>query len=84
MAKPVFKQYREKDGKFYFKLVDTSERVLLQSPGFANPKDAGASMAQLRKVGVVAWCAALPGWQMPAQVSPDDAQSALQLLCDAS
>ena len=41
-------------------------------------------MAQLRKVGVVTWCAALTGWKMPANVSPDDAQSALQLLCDAT
>ena len=30
-ACPSFKQYREKDGQFYFKLVDQQGRVLLQS-----------------------------------------------------
>jgi tryptophanyl-tRNA synthetase len=45
----TFKQYREADGKFYFKLVD-GERVLLQSTGFDSPKDAGARVARL-KVG---------------------------------
>ena len=34
-ALPAFKQYREADGRFYFKLVD-GERVLLQSVGFAS------------------------------------------------
>jgi tryptophanyl-tRNA synthetase len=37
---PVFKQYREADGQFYFKLAD-GEQVLLQSRGFASPKDVG-------------------------------------------
>ena len=44
----TFKQYREADGKFYFKLVD-GERVLLQSAGFDSPKDAGARVAQLKR-----------------------------------
>ncbi|WP_233263105.1 tryptophan--tRNA ligase [Cognatiluteimonas profundi] len=43
-----FKQYREADGKFYFKLVD-GERVLLQSVGFDSPKDAGARVASLKR-----------------------------------
>jgi len=43
----IFKQYREADGKFYFKLVD-GERVLLQSVGFDSPKDAGARVARLK------------------------------------
>lgn len=37
---PAFKQYREADGLFYFKLAD-GEQVLLQSRGFASPKDVG-------------------------------------------
>jgi tryptophanyl-tRNA synthetase len=41
-ALPVLKQYREKDGKFYFKLTHDSDAVLIQSRGFDNPKDAGA------------------------------------------
>ncbi|MGN6512547.1 MAG: tryptophan--tRNA ligase [Lysobacteraceae bacterium] len=49
-ALPAFKQYREADGRFYFKLVD-GERVLLQSAGFASPKDAGARIGALRRGG---------------------------------
>lgn len=45
---PAFKQYRERDGKFYFKLVD-GDAVLLQSAGFESPKDAGKAIAMLRK-----------------------------------
>jgi tryptophanyl-tRNA synthetase len=47
-ALPVFKQYREADGKFYFKLVD-GERVLLQSAAFDSPKDAGMRIAALKR-----------------------------------
>jgi tryptophanyl-tRNA synthetase len=48
-AAPSFKQYREKDGQFYFKLVDGQGRVLLQSSGFASPKDAGQAIGQLQQ-----------------------------------
>ncbi len=48
-ASPAFKQYREKDGQFYFKLVDPQGRVLLQSLGFASPKNAGMAIAQLQQ-----------------------------------
>ena len=48
-AAPSFKQYREKDGQFYFKLVDPQGRVLLQSSGFASPKDAGLAIGQLQQ-----------------------------------
>ena len=44
-----FKQYREKDGQFYFKLVGPQGRVLLQSLGFASPKDAGMAIGQLQQ-----------------------------------
>jgi tryptophanyl-tRNA synthetase len=47
---PVFKQYREADGRFYFKFVD-GERVLVQSIGFASPKDAGQLIARLKREG---------------------------------
>jgi tryptophanyl-tRNA synthetase len=49
-ALPVFKQYRETDGRFHFKLVD-GERVLLLSRGFESPKDAVARIAALRRDG---------------------------------
>ncbi|MCC7097691.1 MAG: tryptophan--tRNA ligase [Thermomonas sp.] len=44
---PTFKQYREADGKFYFKLVQ-GERVMLQSIGFDSPRDAGARVAAIK------------------------------------
>jgi len=47
-AMPQFKQYRESDGKFYFKLIDGDGRVLLQSIGFASPKEAGAIVAGMK------------------------------------
>ena len=48
-ALPAFKQYRETDGKFYFKLVAADGRLLLQSTGFDAPKEAGQAIAQLQK-----------------------------------
>ncbi len=47
-AAPMFKQYRDADGKFYFKLVQ-GERVLLQSAGFASPRDAGQRIAAIKQ-----------------------------------
>src|SRR3546814_21098280 len=49
-ALPVFKQYRETDGRFHFKLVD-GDRVLLISRGFDSPKDAGQKIAALKRDG---------------------------------
>ncbi|KZT15371.1 tryptophan--tRNA ligase [Acidovorax sp. GW101-3H11] len=51
-ALPTFKQYREADGKFYFKLVDADGRLLLQSTGFDAPKDAGQAIARLQREGL--------------------------------
>ncbi|PTT17041.1 tryptophan--tRNA ligase [Acidovorax sp. HMWF029] len=51
-ALPSFKQYREADGKFYFKLVDADGRLLLQSTGFDAPKDAGQAIARLQREGL--------------------------------
>lgn len=48
-ALPSFKQYREDDGRFYFKLVDAQGRLLLQSTGFASPKEAGQFIAGLKQ-----------------------------------
>ena len=50
-ALPSFKQYREKDGQFYFKLVDTKGLILLQSLGFASAKEAGLTIARLQSEG---------------------------------
>jgi tryptophanyl-tRNA synthetase len=47
-AAPSFKQYRESDGLFYFKFVDAQGRLLLQSAGFASPREAGQFIASLK------------------------------------
>jgi tryptophanyl-tRNA synthetase len=52
-APASFKQYREADGQFYFKLVSAKGQLLLQSHGFAAAKDAGQSIAFLRKSGIM-------------------------------
>ena len=54
LAGPSFKQYRESDGRFYFKLVDAAAKVLLQSKGFETPKEAGRVIALLKTEGVLA------------------------------
>ncbi|WP_089953550.1 tryptophan--tRNA ligase [Limnohabitans sp. 2KL-3] len=51
VAQPSFKQYRDKDGLFYFKFVDAKGQVLLQSLGFDSPKAAGQTIAQLQAMG---------------------------------
>ena len=53
-ASAAFKQYREADGQFYFKLLDAKGALLLQSTGFANPNEAAQVMAQLKAGGASA------------------------------
>ncbi|MGK6311006.1 tryptophan--tRNA ligase [Variovorax sp. DT-64] len=48
-ARPTFKQYRDKDGLFYFKLLDEHGSQLLQSLGFASPQEAGRAIGTLRE-----------------------------------
>jgi tryptophanyl-tRNA synthetase len=64
-----FKQYREKDGLFYFKLVSPQGDVLLQSKGFSAPRDAGQWIGRLQQNGASAL---------------DQAQEHLQALSDAA
>ena len=45
---PSFKQYREKDGQFHFKLLDAQGKLLLQSDGFVSPRDAAACIKHLQ------------------------------------
>ncbi|NMM12119.1 MAG: tryptophan--tRNA ligase [Rhodoferax sp.] len=83
VAKPVFKQYRELDGKFYFKLLDANSRLLLQSTGFDSPKEAGQTIGLLQTQGA----SALPGLadklqNIPA-VETTEVGAALQLMTDA-
>ena len=53
-AAPAFKQYREKDGQFYFKLVDAQGKLLIQSTGFPAPRDAADAIRQLQSQGEAA------------------------------
>lgn len=46
-ATAAFKQYREPDGKFYFKLVSAQGETLIQSKGFEAPKLAAQTIAAL-------------------------------------
>jgi len=49
-SRPMFKQYREADGRFYFKLVE-GDRTLLVSKGFDSPREAGERIAALKRDG---------------------------------
>ena len=69
---PSVKQYREADGRFYFKLVDGSGQTLLQSQGFDSPRQAADAVGHLREQGT----AALPA--LMHQVMPSAAPGALE------
>ena len=68
-ALPNFKQYREQDGQFYFKLVDAKGQVLLQSLGFASPKEAGQTIARLQSDGPDALADLKPVLEFPPQTA---------------
>ena len=51
---PLFKQYREADGRFYFKLASADGRLLLQSAAFDAGRDAGQWVARLKSDGAAA------------------------------
>ncbi len=75
---PSFKQYREADGKFYFKLVDARARLLLQSSGFESPRDAGATIAALQRQADPFSSDFFGKFSTPGDVSADDVRLALQ------
>ena len=81
-ALPSFKQYRESDGRFYFKLLSADGRLLLQSTGFDAPKDAGQAIARLQKDPDAAATLAALAPQLAAVdgVLHDEVQAALQAL----
>jgi tryptophanyl-tRNA synthetase len=79
-ALPSFKQYREADGRHYFKLVDAGGRLLAQSAGFESPQEAGRAIAQLKQAGVSASTASL---QLAEGVSESDLTAALAALSQA-
>ena len=78
--RPSFKQYRERDGKFYFKLVDVRGRVLLQSTGFDSPREAARTIAALSERGAAALTDYAASLTSLTDIDPDDIAQALQLL----
>jgi len=79
-ALPSFKQYRETDGKFSFKLVDAKGRLLLQGAAFDSPKEAAAAIARLR----ASPSADLAGIGTPAEgIALSEIAAALDLLASA-
>lgn len=54
VALPVFKQYREADGRFYFKLTSASGDLLLQSQAFDSGREAGEWVKRLKTEGATA------------------------------
>ena len=82
-AVPNFKQYRESDGKFYFKLHVSSGRLLLQSLGFATPQEAGKAIAALRQQGAVSLAGLKDAFEPVPGVSEDEVSAALHLLAAA-
>ena len=79
----AFKQYRESNGKFYFKLVDAKGGVLLQSLGFDSPKEAGQCIAQLRESGATALDSVAPHLEPLDSAAKNAVTSALQDLTQA-
>jgi tryptophanyl-tRNA synthetase len=74
-ALPNVKQYREADGRFYFKLTNGAGQTMLQSQGFASPREVVEIVSRLRSNG----SAALPGLasQLFSEASPEAIEAAL-------
>ncbi|MFT7722159.1 MAG: tryptophan--tRNA ligase [Roseateles sp.] len=77
-ALPVFKQYREADGRFYFKLLAADGTLLLQSSGFEQGRDAGQWVARLKREGLA------DGAPVRREAADADIAAALAALRDAA
>ncbi|MEI7782739.1 MAG: tryptophan--tRNA ligase [Betaproteobacteria bacterium] len=71
-----FKQYRESDGKFYFKVLAADGKLLLQSLAFDTPQEAGVVLNRLKQGDI----AALQGHAPPLEGA--QAQILTQALLD--
>ena len=78
-----FKQYREADGRFYFKLVDAAGQLLLQSRGFESPRDAGQAVKRLQTEGAAALATLADRLELPADGPAPTLREALQALQEA-
>ncbi|MDT7519799.1 tryptophan--tRNA ligase [Rhodoferax sp. TBRC 17660] len=84
VALASFKQYREKDGQFYFKLAAADGQVLLQSKAFDSGKVAGQTIAQLQRDGAAALAALTEVLEPLDTVAHTAASAALVALAEAA
>jgi tryptophanyl-tRNA synthetase len=80
-AVPVFKQYREADGQFYFKLTSPDGALLLQSQAFAEGREAGTWVKRFKLEGAQALKDAPV--ELAAGVAPAEVDAALSALVAA-
>ncbi|OOG41283.1 tryptophan--tRNA ligase [Polaromonas sp. A23] len=80
---PVFKQYRETDGKFHFKLLDAKGQLLLQSHGFDSPREAAQTIGLLHAGDADALASLKSKLQAVSGVSEASVTTALQQLAEA-
>lgn len=80
---PVFKQYRENDGQFYFKLQAADGRLLMQSGAFVSPKVAGQTIATLQAEGLAALRQSATDLVLGPEANAQDVEAALQALREA-
>ena len=79
-ALPALKHYRDKDGYFYFKLVDARGRLLLQSKRFDSHRDAAQTISKLQQQGPKALTELQAQFEEVPGVSSEEATAALQQL----
>ncbi|HET7794246.1 MAG TPA: tryptophan--tRNA ligase [Rhizobacter sp.] len=78
-ALPVFKQYREANGRFYLKLNDGDGTLLLQAGGFDEGREAGQFIKRLKTEGV----SALPSAPTDVLVPLPRIEAALRALTES-
>jgi tryptophanyl-tRNA synthetase len=83
VARPSFKQYRESDGQFYFKLLDAQGELLLQSRAFASPQEAGRAIGRLQQEGGPALTALAEQLEPADNAAMRAAEAALEALADS-
>jgi tryptophanyl-tRNA synthetase len=79
-SKVLIKNYRESDGKFYFKLIGASGELLLQSRGFDAPQEAGKAVALLTGEDVEAYRVLLTNGDVTSSVEESEIRAALECL----
>ena len=80
---PSFKQYRDSDGQFYFKLLSADGKILLQSLGFVSGKQAAEAISTLQQQGAAAWPALQGQLQVLSDTGLSQLQMALEVLADS-